>query len=381
MKTHHSIGIVKAEWIQSILLLCIIVFCNACGNKEAASDKKSIDNEVQYAKMLNISYDDSYVIVDVLADNHKTIRKRYILVDKNSELPENLPEGTLLRTPLDNIIIYTDVYGGLLDELHSSSMIKGIADAEYFKTPYIVDGIKRGTIKNIGASASPSPEIITSLNSDGIVISIYDGMDIRGIEKLNVPIITMAENLEETPLGRAEWIKFWGLLSGKKQEADSIFNQVVADYKRLEKESGDLFMNRKRPKVMTETMYQGIWYVPAGKSYQANLLHDAGGDYIWKNRGNNGSLNLTFEEVLSSAADADIWLIRLYGQKLNKDELLKQDKRYSYFKPFKDGNVYYSDTSSSGLFETTSYHPERLLKDYVAIFSGSEDLKYFKRIE
>ena len=193
--------------------------------------------------------------------------------------------------------------------------------------------------------------------------------------------LKFADNLEYTPLGRAEWIKFLGLLTGKEKEAQKIFNQVEAEYNALLQQSKEA---TNKPKVLVENMYEGVWYVPGGNSVSAQMLNDAGATYPWAQDKRNGSLPLTYEEVLAKAGDADIWLLKVFGQQLTKASLAEMDKRYTQFQPYKTGKIWYSDTSTSGLFDYSAFHPETVLSDYLIIIhpelAKGKTPRYFKQI-
>jgi iron complex transport system substrate-binding protein len=220
-----------------------------------------------------------------------------------------------------------------------------------------------------------------ALKPDGVVISLYEGMNVPDLSSAGVKYIKFADNLETTPLGRAEWLKFIGLLTNKETEADSIFNVVKDRYLHLKNSVSE---KTHRPKVMVETMYEGIWYVPGGNSFQANMLADAGANYPWSDDKSTGSLSLSYEEVLNRCENADFWIVKVYDKNLTKSSLSELDNRYSRFKTFRNGNIYYSDTSKSQLFEEFPFHPDLLLEDYIKILhSGNnkvDNLRYFNKI-
>ena len=160
-----------------------------------------------------------------------------------------------------------------------------------------------------------------------------------------------------------------GELFGRRDEARKVFDNVINDY-------NDLVLKAKlaqteRPKVLVETEQSGVWYLPAGKSYQARMLADAGACYPWEDTDGQGSLALSLESVAAKAIDADVWLIRTYG--------------YSSFKAVKKGGIYSCDSAIRPIFNDIAFHPERVLADYVAIFHPEvlpgHELRYFRRIE
>ncbi len=308
----------------------------------------------------------------------------YILVPKSSDIPDNLPKGTIIRTPVSNLLIYSTVTAEALKELHSIESVKGVVDAKYFAQPEIINGIKNGSVTDCGAAENPTGEKVIAMKPDAILLNIYEGMNVAGVDALGVPVIKMTDNYETSPLGRAEWIKFLGALTHQESTADSIYNAVKINYqKQMEIASGI----NKKPLVLTDNMYQGVWYVPGGHSFQARMIADAGGIYFRKDDSSTGSLSLSFEEVLDKGRNADVWIIKSFGQDLNRNSLIGMDNRYASFSAVNNDGVYCANTQNGAYFNDLVYHPDRLLEDYVAIFKAVSEgkkavnLRYFKLLE
>lgn len=372
----------SAKGIYLFLLALMFTMASCGGNGSKEENRMGIENETTHSQFLKIDKRNGYSIAEITDPWDTTkLMATYVFVPSDSELPDSLPKGIVVRTPVKSLIVYSSVTGSALEELGSEQVIKGVADAGFFKMPHVVEGLEDGSVVNIGLPSSPSKEKIIALNPDGILLNIYDGMDVKGIENLKAPVLRMVDNMEPTPLGRAEWIKFLGLLTGKEQMADSIFNSVCESYGKLKNHVSGI---DKKPKILTETIYEGVWYVPGGGSYQARLIEDAAGDYFRKDDNSQGSLNMSFEQVLDKGNDADIWLIKLYDKELTGKYLMEMDSRYGYFAPVKKKGVYYSNTAKSTLFEDFPFHPEKLLHDYAVIFHPEkfpgDSLTYFKKM-
>ncbi len=341
-----------------LLLLPLLSGCSGRSN----SDKTQ---GVQYSRLLSILPADGYTKVEVRTDTAGTPVAIYLLVDRDAPVPNSLPKGEIIKVPVQGLVVNSSVYAAPIEELGALGCITGVLDAQYFSMPSIKQGLASGKIKDMGNSQSPTVEKIVELAPDGIMINLYEGMNTATLPTVGVPYIKMADNLETSPLGRAEWIKFLGLLTGRQERADSIFTAVVTEYKSLQAKTSGV---KKRPKILTENMYEGVWYVPAGQSVAAQLIYDAGGYYPWAENAKIGSLMLSFEEVLDKAGDADFWIIKNYGSKFDKETLLSMDKRYSAFASIDKNGVYWSDTSTSGIFDVINFHPEVLLREYIKIF-------------
>lgn len=362
----------------SLLTLILLTGCTHPSHTTRKSSEQK--NELKYAKRLRMYSDNGYTVAEILGEgNSPKVETTYILLPEKVSAPTSDPNVTVIPTPVHKALVYTSVHAAGLDELGKIHVIGGVADAEYFKLPAIRAGLDSGAIRDVGSSSSPSAEKIIELAPQVIMVNQYQGADYTAIDKVGIPLIKMAENLEETPLGRAEWIKLLGALVGERKKADSIFNAVESRYLELKQKGTEL---AGHPVVMTETMYEGVWNVPGGESYQAHLIADAGGRYPWADRKKSGSIPLSYEQVLEKAADADIWLMNIYGLSLTVDDLLKMDNRYRHFAPVNKQQVWYCDTAVKPLFEETPFHPDILLADYIAIFSGQPDnLSYYQRIK
>lgn len=359
------------------ILLTIITGCSGSGAKiEPTGDTLTSESD-----LLTLIDCKNYKIADVQNPwSDDALLERYILVGKDYD--GVLPEGTIVRVPLERSVVYSSVYTGVIDELGADQAITGVADGQYFTSPSIAGKIRTGKIRDVGNSMSPSIETIVELDPGAIILSPYQNQQPGAIEKAGIPIVRMVDYMESTPLGRAEWIKFIGMLYGNYDSADSIFRSVCHEYDRLCENVKDI---SDRPKVLTEQpLPGGTWNLPAGQSYMARMLTDAGALYPWADTSGAGSLNLDAAAVLDKASDADIWLIRSYGP-LTLKSLGENHPLASHFKAYKTGNIFISDTSVTPLFDEFPFHPDRLLSDYIAIFHPTRfqdyRIRYFQKIE
>lgn len=304
---------------------------------------------------------------------------RYILVDRSAADTPEIPDGAVeVRVPLRSIVTDSEVYSSALEELGADNKLTGMFDTSFVTSQKLKSNIDSGKILSLGSISNPNLEKVMDLSPDAILISYFDGMQASNLDQLGIPVIKMHDLQESTPLGRAEWIRFIGRLTGDGDMADKIYSEVKTNYQKatMPKE------NNAKPKVLTDLMYEGIWYVPGGNSYQAKLIADAGGDYFMNGNSTPVTLNLSAEQVLEQGSDADIWIIRHFGNASGLRSIIESDPVYKQFKAFKNGNIYFSDTSESGLFREFPFHPERLLDDYRIIFSGDTgaEPRYFKRL-
>lgn len=361
-------------------LLFVILMLACTSNKKEGQTNGSVITE---ASGITIDTNDKYTVVNVKNPwKDGSILQSYILIPKNKEIPQNLPEGTIIRTPVSNVLVYSSVHAGVINELGHLSSIKGICDAEYFNMPEIQKGLASGKITNAGMSMSPSTEKIIELSPEAIILSPFQNAGYGTLANLGIPIIECADYMETTPLGRAEWIKFFGLLYNDQPSADSIFLNTKERYNELK---AMVPSSEKKPKVISETVTSGIWYVPGGNSYMANLFIDAGADYPWKDDTSTGSIPLDFTQVFDKAHDADVWLMRSYGNNITYKSLLDIHQLNDRFDAYKNHSIYACNSAKTTLYEDFPFHPDILLREFICIFHpgiiGNYDLKYFKPLK
>lgn len=371
---------------QLITFVFLLTLLSACGGRSKTSSALTAEKELplHYAENLKLSQAEDYTIAHLRNpwDTTKTLHT-YILIDKEKNLPPDLPKGTLVRTPLSKAIVYSSVHCGLLKQIGALQSISGICDLQYIKLPEIQEGCRQGSIIDAGNGMNPDIEKIIDLHPDAILLSPFENSGGYGrVEKLNIPIIECADYMETSALGRAEWMRFYGLLFGQPQKADSLFAEVEKNYNELKAMVAPL---SSAPSVISELKNGSAWYVPGGKSTSARIYADAGANYVFADDAHSGSVPLAFETVFDKGQDADYWLIK-YNQATDKTyRELKQDfAPYAGFRAFKEQRIYGCNTHHIPLYEDFPFHPDRLLKDLIKIFHPTllegYELKYFTKL-
>ena len=237
---------------------------------------------------------------------------------------------------------------------------------KYIKLPVVQEGVKRGTIADCGDGMNPDMEKIIDLHPDAILLSPFENSGGYGrIEKLNIPIIECADYMETSALGRAEWMRFYGLLFGAAPKADSLFAEVDSCYKRLQHRA---MLSSVSLSVVSELKSGSAWYVPGGRSTMGRLFNDACGRYVFAEDKHSGSIPLAFETVFDKAGDADVWIIKYNRDRDMSYSDLKTDYiGYTGFKAFKTRNIYGCNTAKVPFYEETPFRPDYLLADLIQI--------------
>ena len=373
------------KFILSAHIVIIVLLLSACsGGSKTSSAFEGKVLPLKYAENLTLIQGEGYTEA-VLRNPWDTtsILRTYILVDKDKEVPDHLPEGTLVRTPLSKALVYTATHCNLIHELGAVKSIGGICEIQYIKVPEIVEGCANGTIVNAGEGTNPDIEKIIDLHPDALLLSPYENSGGHGqVEKLKIPIIECADYMETSALGSAEWIRFYGLLFGREALADSIFAEVEKNYNDLKALAT---AQPIKPRLMCEVKSGSAWYVSGGRSTTGKLYADAGAEYVFSSYTNAGGVPLSFETVFDKAQDADVWLMK-YNHPTDKTyQSLQEDYApYANFKAFKEKNIYHCNTAYRPYYEDFPFHPDRVLKDLIKIFHPSllpeYELKYFSKL-
>ena len=384
------------------ILLCgatAALLMAACqGGKTAAADAEAGDTlEMKYAKLLTIvKHGDgeetsnaaegiAYQYAEALVANPwkaGTILHRYILIPKGKEgdktvamLARRRSTGArcttdTVRTPLESNLVFTAPHCQLLTELGCQNAITGVCDKDYINIPDIksraqADAKVAHPIMDCGSSMQPDIERIIALHPEALLISPFENSGGYGkLDKLRIPVIETADYMETSPLGRAEWIKLYGLLLGSSK-ADSLFSAIEKEYLQLKAEAAKLPLGLS---ILTERKTGNVWYVPGGKSTMGILLRDAHARYIFADDTHSGSLSMSPEQIIAKGNQVDVWAFKYFGgNALTKQDLLAEYQGYQALKAFQTGTVYETDTSCEPYFELTSFHPEILLREFIIL--------------
>lgn len=351
-----------------LTLLTVVAFLVSCRGSHASSSAEEENNTVplKYAENLTIKEFPDYTEVTVRNPwNTLKILQKYILVERDSAMPKNLPQGTLVKIPVTNALVYSTVHNSLISELGAMDAIGGICNSKYVNGKELKARLASGKIVDCGVSLSPDLEKIIKLNPQVIMLSPFENNDkYAKVGELGIPIIECADYMETSALGRAEWVRFYGLLFGKQDVADKMFADTESNYLKLKEVATGLAM---KPKVIIDQRYGQVWNVPGGVSTMGRLIEDAGGINPFASYKQSGSVPLAPEKVLAEAHDADIWFVR-YNQEKEKTmkELGNDAPVNSQFKAYKEGRVYGCNTRYVDFYEETPFHPDRLLEDMIS---------------
>ena len=374
-------------WATAMLAAALFLSCNA--DKTRHGDRLDTDCDsikFKYARNISaIQLQDCKVVTINNPWHHDKTLSQYVLVARDDSASyasrHDRPQGTVVYTPLRRVITFASPHNFLLVTLGMENSIVGACDIEYNKVEKIRRMAKEKKIADCGNAMQPSMETIIETTPDALLMCSYESRSQMHIEKLGIPVIECAEYMETSALGRAEWMRFYGMLMGCEDRADSLFHVVESRYTDVAQKAKT---RGKRKRVLTERVYNGTWYCPGGNSSMGRLIADAGADYVFAKRSESGSLSLSPETVINTAADADVWLFVYDGNSpMTRDQLLKELPGYALIKAFRDGNFYQCSASHSTYFDELSFRPDLLIRNiaeilYPDMFDNAE-YRYYRK--
>jgi iron complex transport system substrate-binding protein len=366
-------------------LLWIILILWSCGK----SSKEKTENTQPYkASSFNIEYAEGFQIEKIKEGYVLKVTEpwpqaektyRYLLKPKDQKLKADLDYDYIINTPVENIVVTSTTHIPSLDTLNVLDQLIGFPNTDYVSTKNARKLIKDGQIRDVGQNQSLNTELLIELNPEAIVTFAVKGQNkgVESLKKAGIPVLYNADWVESHPLGKAEWIKFFGLLFDKTEEANQIFEGIKNEY---QKAKTLVAKTKTKPEVLSGALWKDQWYLPAGDSWQAKIINDANANYLYADKEGTGSLSLSFESVLSKAQNASFWIAP--AQYTSYQEMLDQQPHYSKFNAFKNQNIY-SFSSVKGAnggvlyYEVAPNRPDLVLKDIINILHP-EVLKNYK---
>ena len=367
--------------MKYIQLLIIAVLLTACGGAKKKASQQAEGDAVafKYATQISIEKFDGYTVATIKNPwKEGMVLHRYVMIPADQEVPNHIPSGTIVRTPLKRAVMFTTMHCAMLMEFGKQSCISGVADLKYIKIPWIQEQVAKGRIIDVGDGMSPVIEKIIDEHPDALFLSPFENSGGYGkLEEINIPIIECADYMEASPLARAEWLRFYGMLFGCEERADMLFQSVDNSYQQLKALAAKA---KTKPSVLVDKVTGSVWYVPGGKSTIGQMIKDANGQYAWADDEHSGSISLPFETVLERAGDADVWLFRYSSDHdITYDELLSEHHGYNQINAFKQQTAYGCNVENSLFYEESPFHPERLLGDFIHILHPELEIMYSMR--
>ena len=371
--------------MRPILILCISLLFLSCKNEEknevdSTSQEIGESLKIENAHGFTISKYDGFKILTI-TDPWPNAEKsfKYLLVEDESKVPSAIEFDKKINIPIKRIVLTSTTHIPSLEALDETEALIGFPGLDYISSETTRVLIAENKIVELGKNEAINTEILITLEPDLVIGFAIDGNNktYSTIEKSGIPVIFNGDWTEESPLGKAEWIKFFGALFDKSEEAEEIYDDIAKNYKEAKQLAQSV---DETPLVIAGSMYKDSWFVPYGNSWQAQFIKDANAAYIYKDTEGSGSKALSFESVLNDAQNADFWVAP--GQFQSYEQLYETSQHYKQFKAVQNKKVFtYSNTmgATGGVlyYELAPNRPDLVLKDLISIFHP-ELLKDYK---
>jgi iron complex transport system substrate-binding protein len=375
-----------------ILLIPVIFFCSCGkGSRQAEGMQNKTAASVYSASRFRIDDFNGFRRLTVFDPWQNSIGNElvYYLVPHNMPLPDSISETQVVRIPVKRIVCMSTTHIAMLSALDEAGIIVGVSGTGLVYDSLIRAAVAGGRIPDVGYESNLDKELIVSLRPDLLMayaVGASSAEYLRKLSEMGVKVMYNADYLEEHPLARCEWLKVFGILTGREAEADSLLGEVIAAYSSLADEVRSAV--KDKPDVLLGAPWEDVWYISPANSYTGRLISDAGGRYLFGDLTEPNSVPYSVEAVFRRATEADLWLNPGTAESLN--DIAVSDHRMTRLPVFSSGSVWNNRnrmTPSGGndYWEGAVVHPDLLLMDIVSIIHPEllPDYKqlYFKRLE
>lgn len=377
-----------------IILLGLVGVLLSCqntpekGKHEPLQTKTETAFKIDYAQGFEVQRFDGYTLLSITEawpDADKTFT--YLLQESEDIDINSLGYDYKIKVPIERIVVTSTTHIPSLEALDLLDHLVGFPNTDYISSEKARDLIEQDQIKNVGQDQSLNTEVLLSLQPDVVVSFAVKGQNksLESIKKANIPVLYNADWVESHPLGKAEWIKFFGLLFNKNEEAKAIFDTIKTEYENAKALAAK---SQSKPSVLSGALWKDQWYLPGGDSWQAQLIDDANANYLYKETETGGSLSLSFESVLNDSQNAEFWIAP--AQFTSYQQMSDQQQHYEKFTAFKEKNIYTfaktkGQTGGVLYYELAPQRPDWVLKDLIHIFHpellDAYETKFFKPLD
>jgi len=366
----------------------VLISCNEIKKTPSVVQDTKPTSSIEFAKGFDIIYHEGYKVITLKnawpgADKEF----KYALLEKGTLL--NSPEeyDAIVSIPINKIVVTSTTHIPSLEMLGVINSLIGFPNLDYISSKKTRKRIKEKFVSELGKNEDINTEVLININPNLVVGFAVDGNNksLNTIKRAGIPVVYNSDWTETSPLGKAEWIKFFAAFYNKEKQADSIFSEIKTAYQNAKALAQQA---NTSPSVLSGAMYKDVWYLPQGNSWAAQFINDANGNYLWKDTEGTGSFSLNLERILEKGEQAEIWIGPSYYTSLQ--QLKEGHLVYQQFAAFKKKQVYnftnkVGETGGLLYFELAPNRPDLVLKDIIKILHPEllpeYDFYFFSKLE
>lgn len=313
------------------------------------------------------------------------IQQHVFLARNDEQAPEGF-QGQIIHVPVRHVVCMSSSHVAMLDVLGEVRRITGVSGIDYISNPYINEHKFCGEVRDVGYDTNLNFELLAALCPDVVLLYGVTGENaaLTGkLQELGIPYIYVGDYVEESPLGKAEWLVALAELCNRTDHGREVFEGICARYEAVKATASQ--SGGSRPRIMLNTPYRDTWFMPSVHSYMVRLISDAGGEYVYPQNRSTTSVPIDLEEAYLLARGADMWLNVGFFNTL--DELKSQHPKFADAPVVRAGRVYNNNrrrtrAGGSDFWESGVVCPDKVLHDLIRIVQGEdpENLYYYHRL-
>jgi len=375
-----------------IAISCFILAILSCSSPK----EKAVEFDRTGFKKVKLSYAENFSLErkqnQWLIHVNKPFQKAekgftYLITDQKTKVSAKDSIDEVVYQPVDSLVCTSTTHIPSLKNLGILDRLVGFPGTNMISTAQARKKIDNQKVEELGNNGQLNTEKVINLRPD-VVIGFGVSSTNKSLDKISsfgIPVVYNSDWLEQHPLGKAEWIKFFGVISGQFKRSEQFFNEIKAEYNRLKNKAQKA---SQKPQVIAGAMLNDQWYLPYGNSWQAQFIKDAHAEYVYGYTKGKGSIALSFEKVFDQSKDAEFWIAP--AQYSSYEEMQENNRHYAKFKAFKNKNIFgyagtKGDTGGVLYYEQAPNRPDLVLKDLIKIFHPNliNDYKnrFFKPLE
>lgn len=294
--------------------------------------------------------------------------------------------GQAVAAPVRRVICMSSSHVAMFDAVGEIWRVKGVSGLDYISNPYINERSRCGEVRDVGYDTNLDFELLASMRPDLVLLYGVTGENsvLTGkLRELHIPYIYFGDYMEESPLGKAEWLVAVAELCDCRDRGCAVFEGIAGRYNTLK---AAVDTTAVRPRVMLNTPYRDTWFMPSSRSYMIRLVEDAGGQYVYTKNDSDTSVAVEQEEAFLLAHQADLWLNT--GACNTLGELRSQNPKFADVPAVRNGRVWNNNRrqtarGGSDFWESGVVRPDRVLSDLMAVIgdSDADTTFYYKRLQ